>query len=124
MASPRILPQHFLVELYTDLTMTEQLRTVTTDLLGVKHPIMLAGMHIASGPKLAAAVANAGGFGTIGGLGYTPDELRQQIIELKENLNDKSTPFGVDLLLPQIGGNARKTKFVGNNSLFVKDKSR
>lgn len=71
---------------------------------------MLAGMHIAAGPKLAAAVANAGGFGVIGGLGYTPDELRQQITELKGYLDDKDTPFGVDLLLPQIGGSARKTK--------------
>lgn len=69
-------------------------------------------MHIAAGPKLAAAVANAGGFGVIGGLGYTPDELRQQITELKGYLNDKDTPFGVDLLLPQIGGSARKTKWV------------
>lgn len=83
-----------------------------TELLGVQHPIMLAGMHIASGPKLAAAVANAGGFGTIGGLGFTPDELRKQISELKSYLRKKDTPFGVDLLLPQIGGNARKTKYV------------
>ena len=103
----------FVANLWTDSAATEQLRTITTDLLGVKHPIMLAGMHIASGPKLAAAVANAGGFGTIGGLGYTPDELRQQIEELKENLHDKDTPFGVDLLLPQIGGSARPTKYVG-----------
>ena len=73
---------------------------------------MLAGMHIAAGPRLAAAVANAGGFGVIGGLGYTPEELRQQITELKGYLNEKNTPFGVDLLLPQIGGNARKTKWV------------
>lgn len=87
----------------------QQLKTVTTDLLGIKHPIMLAGMHIAAGPKLAAAVANAGGFGVIGGLGYTPDELREQITELKGYLDNKNTPFGVDLLLPQIGGTARKT---------------
>lgn len=95
---------------YTKITFLEQLRTATTDLLGIKHPIMLAGMHIAAGPKLAAAVANAGGFGVIGGLGYTPAELRQQIKELKGYLNDENTPFGVDLLVPQIGGNARKTK--------------
>lgn len=35
---------------------------------------------------------------------------RFQIIdELKSNLTDKSLPFGVDLALPQVGGNARKT---------------
>ena len=81
-----------------------------TDLLKVKHPILLAGMNVAAGPKLAAAVTNAGGFGVIGGLGYTPDMLREQISELKEYLDDKSAPFGVDLLIPQVGGGARKTK--------------
>lgn len=43
-------------------------------------------------------------------VGYTPDMLREQIAELKSYLNDKSAPFGVDLLLPQVGGSARKTK--------------
>lgn len=91
-------------------TRKEQIRTTATDLLKVKHPILLAGMNVAAGPKLAAAVTNAGGLGVIGGLGYTPDMLREQIAELKEDLVDKNAPFGIDLLLPQVGGNARKTK--------------
>jgi NAD(P)H-dependent flavin oxidoreductase YrpB (nitropropane dioxygenase family) len=37
--------------------------------------------------------------------------LLEQIEELKEGLNDKKAPFGVDLLLPQIGGSARKTNY-------------
>jgi NAD(P)H-dependent flavin oxidoreductase YrpB (nitropropane dioxygenase family) len=73
---------------------------------------MLAGMNVAAGPKLAAAVTNAGGLGVIGGVGYTPDMLREQIAELKGYLNDKNAPFGIDLLLPQVGGSARKTKSV------------
>ncbi|EEH19789.1 hypothetical protein PABG_02048 [Paracoccidioides brasiliensis Pb03] len=89
----------------------EQLRTVTTDLLGINHPVILAGMNVAAGPKLAAAVTNAGGLGVIGGVGYTPDMLREQIGELKSYLNDKNAPFGVDLLLPQVGGSARKTNY-------------
>ena len=32
-----------------------------------------------------------------------------QIAEIKSYLNDKNAPFGVDLLIPQVGGNARKT---------------
>ena len=72
---------------------------------------MLAGMNVAAGPKLAAAVSNAGGIGVIGGVGYTPDMLREQIAELKGFLKDKSAPFGVDLLLPQVGGGARKTNY-------------
>lgn len=35
--------------------------------------------------------------------------LRKTIDELKAELNDKDAPFGVDLLLPKVGGNARKT---------------
>ncbi|KAL8945752.1 MAG: hypothetical protein Q9222_007752 [Ikaeria aurantiellina] len=89
----------------------QQIRTTTTDLLKIKHPIMLAGMNVAAGPKLAAAVTNAGGLGVIGGVGYTPDMLREQIAELKSFLNDKNAPFGVDLLIPQVGGNARKTNY-------------
>ena len=69
-------------------------------------------MNVAAGPKLAAAVTNAGGLGVVGGMSYSPDMLREQIDELKSYLNDKNAPFGIDLLLPQVGGNARKTKYV------------
>lgn len=37
--------------------------------LVVQTPIMLAGMNVAAGPELAAAVTNAGGIGVIGGVG-------------------------------------------------------
>jgi NAD(P)H-dependent flavin oxidoreductase YrpB (nitropropane dioxygenase family) len=47
--------------------------------------------------------------GVMGGFGYTPNHLRKEIAELKRLLVDKSSPFGIDLLLPQVGGNARKT---------------
>jgi NAD(P)H-dependent flavin oxidoreductase YrpB (nitropropane dioxygenase family) len=66
-------------------------------------------MNVAAGPELAAAVTNAGGLGVIGGVGYTPNVLRQQIKALKKDLKDPNAPFGVDLLLPQVGGSARKT---------------
>ncbi|KAF2704306.1 NPD-domain-containing protein [Pleomassaria siparia CBS 279.74] len=89
----------------------QQIRTKLTDLLKIKHPVMLAGMNVAAGPKLAAAVTNAGGIGVLGGIGYTPDMLREQIAELKGYLNDQKAPFGVDLLLPQVGGSARKTNY-------------
>jgi NAD(P)H-dependent flavin oxidoreductase YrpB (nitropropane dioxygenase family) len=36
-------------------------------------------MNVAAGPELAAAVTNAGGLGVIGGFGYTPKILRQQV---------------------------------------------
>jgi NAD(P)H-dependent flavin oxidoreductase YrpB (nitropropane dioxygenase family) len=87
----------------------QQIRTTVTNLFNIKHPILLAGMGSTSGAKLAAAVTNAGGMGVIGGNGYTPAMLREEIAELKSYLHDKNAPFGVDLLIPQIGGNARKT---------------
>jgi len=90
---------------------TESFQTPLTKLLGMKHPIMLAGMNVAAGPELAAAVTNAGGLGVIGGLGYTPKMLRRQIAEIKDNLVDKNAPFGVDLLLPKVGDGARATNY-------------
>uniref|UniRef100_D8PR59 Uncharacterized protein n=2 Tax=Schizophyllum commune (strain H4-8 / FGSC 9210) TaxID=578458 RepID=D8PR59_SCHCM len=85
--------------------------TPITELFGIRHPIILAGMNVAAGPELAAAVTNAGGLGVIGGYGFTPKHLRMQIQAIKEGLEDKNAPFGVDLLLPQVGGSARKTNY-------------
>ncbi|KAK5167281.1 2-nitropropane dioxygenase [Cryomyces antarcticus] len=85
------------------------LQTPLSQLLGIRYPIILAGMARTSGGPLAAAVSNAGGLGVIGGLGYSPKQLQDIIDEIKANLTDKSLPFGVDLALPQVGGSARKT---------------
>ena len=83
--------------------------TPITELFGIQHPILLAGMslcmpvlwlwspeyqcqcqcripngsppgmNVASGPELAAAVTNAGGLGVMGGMSYNPNVLRQQV---------------------------------------------
>jgi len=47
--------------------------------------------------------------------------LQGSIEELKSHLEDKNAPFGVDLLIPQIGGNARKTNvfFFMNSFIFI-----
>merc|ERR1719223_248141 len=86
-------------------------RTALTEILGVEHPIMLAGMGPISGHEIAAAVSNAGGFGTIGlGAGHAnPEGLRKEISLLKAELKPGITKWGVDMLLPQVGGGARKT---------------
>ncbi|KAJ9661498.1 hypothetical protein H2198_001878 [Neophaeococcomyces mojaviensis] len=93
------------------MALKQRIRTPLTDLLNIAHPIMLAGMGSVATPKLAAEVTNAGGIGVVGGFGYTPEQLRDQISELKSHLHDKNAPFGVDLLIPQVGGNARKTNY-------------
>jgi len=71
------------------------LRTPLCDLLGVEHPIMLAGMGGVSYAELAAAVSNAGGYGVLGMAGTSPDFIREQMRKVK-GLTDR--PFGVDLL--------------------------
>jgi nitronate monooxygenase len=73
------------------------LRTRICDLLGIEHPIVLAGMGGASTPELAAAVSNAGGLGVLGAAACGPTRLRAWIRKTRE-LTDK--PFGVDTLLP------------------------
>ena len=91
--------------------MSGEARIVTplTKMLGIKHPILLAGMGIVSNAELVAAVCNAGGMGVLGGVSYSPSTLRKAIADLKSKLTDPKAPFGIDLLLPQVGGNARKT---------------
>jgi len=71
------------------------LHTPLCDLLGVKRPIMLAGMGGVSYAELAAAVTNAGGYGVLGMAGCTPEFIREQMRQVRK-LTDG--PFGVDLL--------------------------
>ena len=73
------------------------LHTPLCDVLGIEHPIVLAGMGGVSMHKLVAAVSNAGGLGVIGAATLDADGLRQEIRQTRE-LTDK--PFAVDLLAP------------------------
>jgi enoyl-[acyl-carrier protein] reductase II len=71
------------------------IRTPLCDLLGIEHPIMLAGMGGVAYAELCAAVSAAGGFGTLGMAGLGPERIRDEMRKVKD-LTDK--PFGVDLL--------------------------
>lgn len=71
------------------------LHTRICDLLGIEHPILLAGMGGVSYAELCAAVSNAGAFGTLGMAGRSQNEIRDEIRKVRD-LTDK--PFGVDLL--------------------------
>jgi len=79
------------------------MKTRMTDLLGIRHPIMLAGMAFISLPKLVAAVSNAGGIGMLNSITYTPDQMKDVIKQVK-SLTDK--PFGINATL--IMPNARE----------------
>jgi nitronate monooxygenase len=80
------------------------LRTKLCDLLNIEYPILSAGMgpslvgeHTGAPKELVVAVSEAGGLGVLGAAGFTVDELRQEIREIKKMTK---RPFGVDLLLP------------------------
>jgi len=81
------------------------LRTSLCDMLDIEYPIMSAGMgpntlseQVGAPVDLVVAVSEAGGLGVLGASGYTIDELRDAIHEIRER-TDK--PFGVDILLPK-----------------------
>ena len=67
-----------------------------TNLFGIEHPIIQAGMIWASGWRLASAVSAAGGLGIIGAGSMYPDVLRDHLQKCRL-ATDK--PFGVNLPL-------------------------
>jgi NAD(P)H-dependent flavin oxidoreductase YrpB (nitropropane dioxygenase family) len=73
------------------------LQTPICDLLGIDVPIMQAGMGGVAYGRLAAAVSNAGGLGSIGGIDITPDKLDAEIRLFREL---SSRPLCVDLGFP------------------------
>ena len=90
------------------MSSNETISTPLTKLLGIKYPLMLAGMASISNGELAAAVSNAGGIGSFGGVQMSPKALRKEIKECKHLLKP-GMKFGVDMLLPKVGEGARKT---------------
>jgi enoyl-[acyl-carrier protein] reductase II len=72
------------------------LKTRMTEMFGIQHPIMLAGMNWVTEPKLVAAVCDAGGLGTLAIAQYSPDDTRKAIRQVRE-LTDK--PFMVNQIL-------------------------
>jgi nitronate monooxygenase len=70
------------------------LSTVLTRALAIDHPIIQAGMSSDCGASLAAAVSNAGGLGTVGSLGRTPENLEQQLAETRAST---SRPWSVNV---------------------------
>ena len=81
------------------------LRTKLCDMLDIEYPILSAGMgpsligeKTGATVELVVAVSEAGGLGVLGAAGFTVEQMRDEIREIKK-LTGK--PFGVDLLLPK-----------------------
>jgi enoyl-[acyl-carrier protein] reductase II len=94
------------------------MQTRLTEMLGIEHPVMLAGMGGVSYHHLVAAVSEAGGIGTFGASTMSPEELPEEIAAAKA-LTAK--PIGVDLLTAMPGQVERGIQSVidGGAALFV-----
>jgi enoyl-[acyl-carrier protein] reductase II len=71
------------------------MKTRITELLGIQHPVIQGAMSWVSFPPLVAAVSNGGGLGILGAAFMNPDQLRDNIRQVKA-LTDK--PFGVNFM--------------------------
>ncbi len=71
------------------------LSTPLCKLLGIRYPIIQAGMGLIATGKLAGEVSRAGGLGVIGAGYMTADELRS---EIRIARTFTARPFGVDIL--------------------------
>lgn len=75
------------------------MKTRITELLGIDHPVLSAGMARVSQADLVVAVSNAGGMGCLGGVSFMPEALQAEIRNIKSRC-DK--PYAVNLLLPDV----------------------
>ncbi len=70
------------------------MRTEICDRLGIEYPIF-AFSHCRD---VVAAVSNAGGFGVLGAVGFTAEQLETELQWRGEHVGDKA--YGVDIVLP------------------------
>ena len=68
--------------------------TPLTELLGIRYPVVQAAMGYVSGPRLAAAMSDAGGLGLIASATMSLPELERAIAETAGRTH---APFGVNL---------------------------
>jgi len=71
------------------------IRTKLTEMLHIQYPIVQAGMGLVADVNLTAAVSEAGGLGILGSYTRAPDELRNDIREVRARTD---RPFGVNLV--------------------------
>ena len=70
------------------------MRTELCDKLGIEFPIF-AFTHCRD---VVAAVSQAGGFGVLGAVGFSPEQLEIELKWIDEHVGDK--PYGVDIVIP------------------------
>ena len=81
------------------------IRTPICDLLGIEHPVLLAGMGGVAYAEVCAAVSNAGGFGSLGMAGLGPEQIRAQMRRVRE-LTTIAVPASWETQFPELRGKA------------------
>ncbi len=94
------------------------MKTRLTDILGIDHPVMLAGMGGVSYAPLVTAVSEAGGFGCLGASTMSTEQMVSEIAAVRQATD---RPFGVDLLTAMPGDLAAQVGQIidGGASVFV-----
>ena len=94
------------------------MKTRLTELLGVEHPVMLAGMGGVSYAALVAAVSGAGGFGCLGASTMSVERMVDEMAAVRAATD---RPFGVDLLTAMPGGMVGQVEHIieGGATVFV-----
>ena len=72
------------------------IKTRLTQLLGLRHPIVLGGMSRATAAEVVAAVSEAGSLGTLGISPMSPEEIRASCDRIRSLTK---APFGLNALL-------------------------
>jgi enoyl-[acyl-carrier protein] reductase II len=93
-------------------------KTRLTEVLGIEHPVMLAGMGGVSYAPLVAAVSEAGGFGCLGASTMSPERMVEEMAAVRAATD---RPFGVDLLTAMPGDLVAQVEQViaGGATVFV-----
>jgi len=94
------------------------MQTRLTEILGVQHPVMLAGMGGVSYSALVIAVSEAGGFGCLGASTMSGARMVEEIAAVRAATD---RPFGVDLLTAMPGDLVAQVEQVieGGATVFV-----
>jgi len=81
------------------------LRTPVCDVLGIRYPVLQAGMAVAGNGRLAAAVADAGGLGTIGSMpGGGPRDQQMDAVRRETRLARSLTDGMLSVNIPMAYG--------------------
>ncbi|MGO9854998.1 MAG: NAD(P)H-dependent flavin oxidoreductase [Acidimicrobiales bacterium] len=94
------------------------MRTRLTELLGIEHPVMLAGMGGVSYSALVSAVSAAGGFGCLGAGTMSNATMAAEISAVRAATEK---PFAVDLLTAMPGSMREQVQIIvdGGATAFV-----